>query len=177
MGSLPRRCRRANLPHATLRAVKPPGQFGLEEVRMTCKTSLALSFLGSLWVVGCGGSGNGGGGTPPPASSTITPVSASCNPTSLPAGQTSQTSSCSASVQGTGSCFSIVTLSATDGAISTAAAAEARTTSTWPAPSWESTTNPEKQLDVRGLPDFCPRLLKTGHNRKMSRQLFMGDPL
>lgn len=78
-----------------------------------------LSVFGvvSLFLSGCGGGSSGGGGNPPPANPTITSVSASCNPTSLPAGQTSQTSSCSASVQGTGSFSNAVTWSASVGTI------------------------------------------------------------
>jgi len=82
---------------------------------MTCKTLLAFSLFGSLCVVGCGGSGSSGGGTPPPASSTITSVTASCNPTSVQTGQTSQ---CSATVMGTGSYATTVTWSANSGTIS-----------------------------------------------------------
>jgi len=83
---------------------------------MTCKTLLALSFLGSLCVLGCGGSGSGmGGSTPPPASPTITSVTASCTPTSIQTGQTSQ---CSATVMGTGSYATTVTWSANSGTIS-----------------------------------------------------------
>ena len=93
-----------------------PGQFGLEEACMTCKTLLAFSLFGSLCVVGCGGSGGGGGSTSF-VNSTVTAVSVSCNPTSLSAGQTSQTSSCSASVQGTGSFSNAVTWSASVGTI------------------------------------------------------------
>ena len=80
------------------------------------KLAAFLSVFGvvSLFLSGCGSSG---GSTPPPANPTITAVNASCNPTSLPAGQASQTSSCSASVQGTGSFSSAVTWSASVGTI------------------------------------------------------------
>ena len=84
-----------------------PRQFGLEEARMTCKTLLALSFLGSLCVVGCGGSGSGMGGqtpTPPPTAS-VTSVAVSCASATVNVGQTSQ---CSATVQGTGNYSSSV---------------------------------------------------------------------
>ena len=83
---------------------------------MTCKALLALSFLGSLCVVGCGGSGSGGGSTPP-QNPTVTAVSVSCTPTSIQTGQTSQ---CSATVSGTGSYSSAVTWAATDGTITSA---------------------------------------------------------
>ncbi len=78
-----------------------------------------LSVFGvvSLFLSGCGGGSSSGGSTPPPTNPTITAVSVSCNPTSLPAGQTSQTSSCTASVQGTGSFSSAVTWSASAGTI------------------------------------------------------------
>lgn len=57
-----------------------------------------------LFVTGCGGSsGSNGGNTSPP---TITSVTASCTPTSVITGQTSQ---CSATVQGTGAFSSSVT--------------------------------------------------------------------
>lgn len=77
---------------------------------------LVLSVLGFLCVAGCGGGGgNGGGGGG--STSTITSVSVSCSPASI---TTVQTSSCSASVAGTGSYSSGVTWTATDGAITSA---------------------------------------------------------
>jgi hypothetical protein len=71
---------------------------------MSARFLLALSFVGSLCVAGCGG-GGGGGGSTPPVSPTITSVSVSCTPTSVQTGQTSQ---CSAAVTGTGSYSSTV---------------------------------------------------------------------
>lgn len=82
---------------------------------MRRKTMLSLYLLGSLSVAGCGG----GGGTTP-VSPTITSVSASCNPTSLQAHQTLQTSQCSATVIGTGSYSSAVSWSANYGTITSA---------------------------------------------------------
>ena len=58
-------------------------------------------------VAGCGGGGSGGGGTPP-VSPTITSVSVSCSPTSI---LTTQTSTCTPTVNGTGSFSSSVTWS------------------------------------------------------------------
>jgi hypothetical protein len=82
---------------------------------MNCKAIISLYLLGTLCVAGCGGGGGGNSSTPP----TITSVSASCSPTSIYAGQTTQTSQCSAIVSGTGSYSSAVTWSASSGTIST----------------------------------------------------------
>jgi Bacterial Ig-like domain (group 2) len=69
-------------------------------VQLLCGlTSLAF-------VAGCGGGGGGGGSTSTPTA--ITAVTASCNPTSVLTGQTSQ---CTATVTGTGSYNSAVTWS------------------------------------------------------------------
>ena len=76
---------------------------------MKCKALFALSFLGLLYIAGCGG------GSTTPASPTITSVSVSCTPTSVQTGQTSQ---CSATVTGTGSYSSAVAWSAVSGTIS-----------------------------------------------------------
>ncbi len=107
MGSLLSQMQTSDLPCARIALVTPPGQFGLEEVRMACKTLLALSFLGSLSVVGCGGSGSGmGGGIPtPPPTASVTSVAVSCVSATVNVGQTSQ---CSVTVQGTGSYSSAV---------------------------------------------------------------------
>ena len=83
---------------------------------MNRKTLLSLSLFGMLCAAGCGGGGGGNSTTPP----TITSVSASCMPTTLQAGQTSQTSQCSATVLGTGSYSSGVTWSASAGTITSA---------------------------------------------------------
>ncbi|MHB8674800.1 MAG: Ig-like domain-containing protein, partial [Candidatus Limnocylindrales bacterium] len=82
----------------------------MEEARMTCKTLLAFSFLGSLCVVGCGGSGSGMGGQTPtlPPTASVTSVAVSCASATVNVGQTSQ---CSATVQGTGNYSSAVTWS------------------------------------------------------------------
>ena len=83
---------------------------------MSRKTLLSLSLFGMLCAAGCGGGGGGNSTTPP----TITSVSASCNPTSVAAGQTVVTSQCTASVVGTGSYSSAVTWSAKYGTITSA---------------------------------------------------------
>ncbi len=85
---------------------------------MSSKTLLSLLFFGILSTAGCGG--GGGSSTPPPPPPTITSVSASCNPTSVAAGQTVVTSQCTASVVGTGSYSSAVTWSAKYGTITSA---------------------------------------------------------
>lgn len=82
---------------------------------MNRKAILSLYLFGTLFIAGCGG---GGGGTQSPP--TITSVSASCNPTSLQAGQTAQTSHCTATVTGTGSYSSTVSWSASSGTITSA---------------------------------------------------------
>ncbi len=64
------------------------------------------------WAACGGGSGSGGGNTP-----TITSVTASCTPSTVTSGQTSQ---CSAMVSGTGNFSSAVTWSANAGQISSA---------------------------------------------------------
>jgi len=83
---------------------------------MSRKTVLSLFLLGMLCAAGCGGGGGGNSST----SATITSVSASCNPTSLQAGQTTQTSQCAATVMGTGSYSSGVTWTASAGTITSA---------------------------------------------------------
>ena len=70
---------------------------------------LVLASLGAM--VACGSSSSGGGGTTP----TITSVTASCSPSTVSSGQTSQ---CSATVSGTGSFSSTVTWSTNAGQIS-----------------------------------------------------------
>jgi len=69
-----------------------------------------------LCAAGCGGGGGGNSSTTP----TITSVSTSCNPTSLQAGQTTQTSQCAATVMGTGSYSSGVTWTVSAGTITSA---------------------------------------------------------
>lgn len=80
-----------------------------------------LLAMGVLTVVaGCGGSSGGGGGSTPPASPTITSVTVSCSPASI---LTNQTSTCTPTVNGTGSFSSSVTWSVSPtsmGAISNA---------------------------------------------------------
>lgn len=83
---------------------------------MNCKVLISLCLLGTLCAAGCGGGGGGNSSTPP----TITSVSASCTPTSIYAGQTAQTSQCSATVTGTGSYSSGVTWTASAGTITSA---------------------------------------------------------
>lgn len=81
---------------------------------MSSKTILSLFLLGILYSIGIGGCGSGTPTQPPP---TITSVSASCSPTSVYAGQSVQTSQCSAGVVGTGAYSSGVTWSANFGTI------------------------------------------------------------
>lgn len=68
--------------------------------------------LGVLCAAGCAGGGSNGGGG---GSSTITSVTTSCSPASI---TTNQTSTCSATVAGTGSYSSSVSWTATGGSIS-----------------------------------------------------------
>jgi N-acetylneuraminic acid mutarotase len=68
-----------------------------------------VAFSIALFLTGCGG----GGSTTPPMP-TITSVTVACSPASI---VTTQTSNCTATVQGTGSYSSAVTWGATDGAI------------------------------------------------------------
>ena len=79
------------------------------------RASVVVSCLGLLCFVGCGG--GGGGGSTPPVSPEITSVSATCSPASI---NTAQTSTCSATVTGTGSYSSAVTWTATGGTITSA---------------------------------------------------------
>ena len=77
------------------------------------KPLLAVLCLGALCANGCGG----GGGIAPPPSPTITSVGASCLPSSI---NTAQTSTCSATVTGTGSYSSAVNWMASGGTITSA---------------------------------------------------------
>ena len=75
--------------------------------------SMILTLSIALLASGCGGGGNAGGGSIS-SGPTITSVTVSCTPASI---QSSQTSSCAATVQGTGAYSSAVTWQATDGSI------------------------------------------------------------
>lgn len=79
--------------------------------------SFVLLVAIGLFAVGCGGGGTSGGssgGSTTSTAPTITSVTVDCSPTSI---NTNQTTSCSASVQGTGSYSSAVSWQATDGPI------------------------------------------------------------
>src|ERR1035437_4883544 len=93
-----------------------PGQSVLKEARMSARLLFALSFLGSLCVVGCGG----GGGSTPTVSPTTPSVGFPCPPPSV---QTSQTSQCTATVSGTGSYSSAITWSVSPASIGVVSAA------------------------------------------------------
>lgn len=80
-----------------------------------------------LFASACGGGGAGGGGTPPPSNPTITSVTVSCSPGSV---STAQTSTCSATVTGTGSYSSAVSWTATLGTITSAGVFTATATGT-----------------------------------------------
>jgi Protein of unknown function (DUF3443) len=74
---------------------------------------MVLAVASVMALAACGGGSSGGGGN----TSTITSVTASCTPSTVTSGQTSQ---CSATVSGTGNFSSAVTWSANAGQISSA---------------------------------------------------------
>ena len=79
---------------------------------MRCKAAFSLLFFGVMWIAGC--SGGTFTSTTQTSSPTITSVSATCVPTNIQQGQTSQ---CSVSVSGTGSYSPSVSWSAVSGTI------------------------------------------------------------
>ena len=89
--------------------VSHPAVKAVPAALLSLSTLLALSI--SLLLTACGG---GGGGSTTPATPTITSVTVVCSPASI---LTTQTSTCTATVQGTGSYSSAVTWAASEGTI------------------------------------------------------------